>query len=319
LVDVLENRQPINPPYAPGARWGKFLKDVHGLQRLSWTTTWGNDAHFQLHSFENGLENPRLVWDIPYETMYSPLTVVTDIDGYEVLCIQETSQGYSRIVALGLDGSERWYYDFPEFNGRAPIWNETGTTIWALGHFSDTNRLDVLISNRRSIMHSDETIVINPRDKSIFWHRDILEVREPWTDTPWKHTRGYGGGLTFGWLFKGGRVVPAQSPVKIKADEWQHVAVSWDPAKFWNIYLNGEVLIEYPKQNDKLTPNTDPMLIGTEKDMKRFYSGVMDDWALFNKGLTQDEVKQIMAGIQNLLPVNETKAKLTSTWGRIKG
>ncbi|MDQ1327696.1 MAG: hypothetical protein QG641_979 [Candidatus Poribacteria bacterium] len=127
------------------------------------------------------------------------------------------------------------------------------------------------------------------------------------------------GFLWLGWLFNGGRVVPAQSPAKIKADEWQHVAVSWDPAKFWNIYLNGEVLIEHPKQNDKLVPNTDPILIGTEKDMKRFYSGVMDDWALFNKGLTQDEIKQIMAGIQNLLPVNETKAKLTSTWGRIKG
>lgn len=562
LVDVLENGQPINPPYAPGARWGKFLKDVHGLQRLSWTTVWGNDAHFQLHSFENGLEHPRLVWDVPYETMYSPLTVVTDIDGDgelevalslwhgvivfdlatgkekyrcmyrselgrqygffgaytdpkgktyivvvgdfaghigvlavengelkslwvqefdtqsiqgvdrrytintigpepfgdfnsdgrgeilmnlfnntndnrwhllaydletgkhsldipdaylkghadvdgdgidellvqkcngrpvgtngeiaiykwdqaiwshpyarwsmktlpelpltlitgamrgmetpvtgsrtvfftapddverlyslhfnpkpeilweiesvpetqidavstsgantliriranneialkvrskgakirplvkqtllrdapqplvlkdkkgqtqiiiadpidrvggwtvtdntlqllwrqhgramttsipsmlgltagdvdsdgydEVLCIQETSQGYSRIVALGLDGSERWYYDFPEFNGRAPIWNETGTTIWAVGHFSDPNKFDVLVSNRRSIMHSDETVVINPRDKSILWHRDVLEVTEPWTDTPWKHTRGYGGGV----------------------------------------------------------------------------------------------------------------------------
>ena len=126
------------------------------------------------------------------------------------------------------------------------------------------------------------------------------------------------GFLWLGWMFKAGRVVPVQSPSEIKADEWQHVAVSWDPAKFWNIYLNGEVLIEYPKQDDELTPNTDPILIGTEKDMKRFYSGVMDDWALFNRGLTQDEIKQIITGIQNLLPVNETKAKLTSTWGRIK-
>jgi len=126
------------------------------------------------------------------------------------------------------------------------------------------------------------------------------------------------GFLWLGWMFKAGRVVPAQSPAKIKADEWQHVAVSWDPAKFWNIYLNGEVLIEYPKQNDKLMPNTDPIMIGTEKDMKRFYNGDMDEWALFNKGLTQDEIKQIMGGIQNLLPVNETKAKLASTWGSIK-
>jgi len=564
LVDVLENGQLINPPHAPGARWGKFLKNVHGLQRLSWTTTWGNDAHFQLHSFENGLENPRLVWDVPYETMYSPLTIVIDTDGDgelevalslwhgvivfdpatgkekyrcmyrselgrqygffgaytdhsgktylvvvgdfaghistlavengelkslwvnefdtqsiqgidrrytintigpdpigdfngdghgeilmnlfnntddnrwhllaydletgkhsldipdiylkghadidgdsidellmqrcdgrpvgtngeiiiykwdkaiwnhsnahwsiktlpelpltritgamrgmetpvvgsdnaifftatdeverlyslkinldhkseilwkidsppdthidavstsgantlvriradnetalkihtkssrvkplgrqklirdapqplvlrnkdgqtqivisdpldrvsswmvsdkmnllwrqngramttsvpamlgltagdvdgdgfdEVLCVQETKQGCSRIVALGLDGNERWHYDFSEFSGRAPIWNETGTTIWSVGHFSDPNRVDVLVSNRRSIMHSDETVVINPQNNSIIWHRDVLEVREPWTDTPWKHTRGYGGGI----------------------------------------------------------------------------------------------------------------------------
>jgi hypothetical protein len=563
LLDVLENGCPIDPPYAPGARWGKFLPDVYGLQRLSWTTTWGNDAHFQLHSFENGLENPVLVWDIPFETMYSPLTIVVDIDrdgelevalslwhgvivynmatgkekyrcmyrgelgrqyGFfgaytdpsgkpylvvvgdfaghigtlavenselkslwvhefdtqsiqgidrrftintigpdpmgdfnedgrgeilmnlfnntgdnrwhliaydletgehsldltdiylkghadvdgdgvdellvqkcdnrpvgtngeisiykwdkviwshpyarwsmktlpelplthitgamrgmetpvidickvvfftvpdkveqlyslqinkkseilweiesppethidavstsgentliriragnetalkihsksaqinllgkqkllrdapqplvlkdksgqtqiivadpidrvagwtvtdnalrllwrqhgramttsvpamlgltagdidgdgcdEVLCVQETPQSYSRLVAYGLDGSQRWYYDFTDFSGRAPIWNETGTTIWAVGHFSNPGRVDVLVSNRRSIMHSDETVVINPRDKSILWHRDVLEVREPWTDTPWKHTRGYGGGV----------------------------------------------------------------------------------------------------------------------------
>jgi len=119
-----------------------------------------------------------------------------DLDGYnEVLCVQETPEGYSRIVAYGLDGSERWSYDFPDFGGRAPVWNETGTTIWALGHFADKERLDVLVSNRRSIMHSDETIVINPQDNSIIWHKDILEVRKPWTDTEWQHTRGYGGGV----------------------------------------------------------------------------------------------------------------------------
>jgi hypothetical protein len=120
-----------------------------------------------------------------------------DIDGDgvdEVLCVQEMPQGFSRIVAVGLDGTLRWRYDFPDFNGRPPVWNETGTTLWALGHFSDAKRLDVLISNRRSIMHSDETVVINT-DKGIIWKKDILEVREPWTDTPWKHTRGYGGGV----------------------------------------------------------------------------------------------------------------------------
>jgi hypothetical protein len=126
------------------------------------------------------------------------------------------------------------------------------------------------------------------------------------------------GILWLGWMFQAGRVVPAQSPPSIQPDVWQHVAVAWDPKKFWNIYLDGKLLVEYPKQDDKLVPNGDPLLIGTEKGMPRFYNGAMDDWALFSRGLTIDEIDQIMGGIKSMLPVNETKAKLTSTWGNIK-
>jgi len=119
-----------------------------------------------------------------------------DRDGVdEVICVQETHEGHSRLAALNLEGNISWCYDFPDFNGRAPIWNETGTTIWALGHFTDPEQLDIMVSNRRSIMHSDETVLLNIEEKTQVWHRDILEVREPWTDTPWKHTRGYGGGV----------------------------------------------------------------------------------------------------------------------------
>ena len=118
-----------------------------------------------------------------------------DGDGFdEVLYVQETPDGHSRLIALGLDGCERWHYNFFDFNGRAPVWNECGTTIWSVGHFLNQERLDVLISNRRSIMHSDETSVVDIRQSRLVWHRDILEVKTPWTDTRWPHTRGYGGG-----------------------------------------------------------------------------------------------------------------------------
>ena len=56
----------------------------------------------------------------------------------------------------------------------------------------------------------------------------------------------------------------------------------------------------------------------TEQNLKRFYNGSIDDFALFNRGLTQDEIKGLMNSIQNILPVNETKFKLTSIWGNIK-
>ena len=110
-----------------------------------------------------------------------------DQDGVdEVLFVREMPDGHSRLIALGLNGIKRWYYDFIDFNGRSPIWNECGTTRWAVGHFTNSDRLDVMVSNRRSIMHSDETVVINTRTNTVAWHRDILEMPN--------HTRGYGGG-----------------------------------------------------------------------------------------------------------------------------
>jgi len=80
-LDVVGHGNLVDPPNAPGARWGKFLPCVAGFQRLSWTTTWGEDAHFQMHSFENGMDKPHLVWDLSFEgAMYSPLVVVVDLD-----------------------------------------------------------------------------------------------------------------------------------------------------------------------------------------------------------------------------------------------
>lgn len=126
------------------------------------------------------------------------------------------------------------------------------------------------------------------------------------------------GFIWMGWIFQNaGRIVPPQSPSNIKPDVWQHLAIAWDPEKFWTVYLDGEVLIDYPKQNDKLVPNSEPLIIGTELNLQRHYNGDMDEWALFSRGLTQAEVKEIMDGIEGLMPV-ETKTKLTTMWSNIK-
>jgi len=83
--------------------------------------------------------------------------------------------------------------------------------------------------------------------------------------------------------------------------------------------LDGEVLIEHPKQNDKLKPIDAPLMLGTEEplNLNRFYNGLMDEFALFSRGLTQKEIKDIMGEIKSLMPV-EAKAKLTTTWSNIR-
>ncbi len=129
---------------------------------------------------------------------------------------------------------------------------------------------------------------------------------------------GNTGVIWMGWTFVGaGRIVPAQAPPLVQADVWQHVAVAWDPKEFWNVYLDGEIIIEHPQQDDELQTNSDPLILGTELNMKRHYSGLMDDWALFSRGLTQEEIQEVMEGIGDLLAVDGT-GKLATTWGDVK-
>jgi hypothetical protein len=75
------------------------------------------------------------------------------------------------------------------------------------------------------------------------------------------------GYLWMGWKLSGGRIVPAQSPPSVVPDEWQHVAVSYQMDEWWTIYLDGEVLIEYPAENQELFPNTDDLLLGVEEPL----------------------------------------------------
>ena len=87
----------------------------------------------------------------------------------------------------------------------------------------------------------------------------------------------------------------AQSPRDVVKDKWQHVAVSFQSGDWWTVYLNGEVLIDYPKNGNKLVPIDAPLMIGMEEPpaLNRYYNGVIDEFALFNRGLSQDEVKEI--------------------------
>ena len=130
------------------------------------------------------------------------------------------------------------------------------------------------------------------------------------------HPDGY---IWMGWRMSDGRKVPAKSPVKIVKDKWQHVAVSFQRGEWWTVYLDGEVLINHPKEDGKLVPVEAPLLLGTEEpfNLNRYYNGDMDEFAMFNRGLSQNEIKEIQGGIAEILRVEPTD-KLSTTWGTLK-
>ncbi|MEM2888720.1 MAG: hypothetical protein QXR42_04470 [Candidatus Bathyarchaeia archaeon] len=161
---------------------------------------------WQIQCFQSqGRQKPKMIWSYPGRPMSTDRSSrdswygleAGDINGdgvSEILYVTENPDGGARVLARDLEGKVRWFYDFPDFCGYVAEWGDCMTTFWTLGHFISPDKLDVFVSNRRSIMHSDESVVIDTRKNILAWHKDTLEVREPWTST-YRHTRGYGGSL----------------------------------------------------------------------------------------------------------------------------
>ena len=51
--------------------------------------------------------------------------------------------------------------------------------------------------------------------------------------------------------------------------------------------------------------------------MNRYYNGDTDDFAIFIRGLSQDEIKKVQAGMKEIMSI-DPEAKLQTVWGRLK-
>jgi outer membrane protein assembly factor BamB len=114
--------------------------------------------------------------------------VVADLrgdGGRQLLYSTAAPSGCARFAAMELDGKECWTHDFAEIPGTPPVWNSGGIVLWQAGHFTDPVRQEVLVTVRRSMMHSEETLLLNGSDGRVLWR-----VARENTDM---HSRGVGG------------------------------------------------------------------------------------------------------------------------------
>ncbi len=109
--------------------------------------------------------------------------------------------------------------------------------------------------------------------------------------------------------------IPTNADVPL--NKWTHVAATYDGSKAV-IYIDGEIDKEEPQSGTLLT-NDNPIYLGASQFWDpRFFDGLMDDAVIFNVGLSEDEIKELMeTGLPNILAVFPA-GKLTSTWGSIK-
>ena len=100
--------------------------------------------------------------------------VVADLHGdggRQVIYATTAPSGSARLTAMDCGGETLWHHDFPGTPGPPPPWNVGGLILWQAGRFTDSRRMDVLVTIRRSIMHSEESLLLSGRDGRQLWCR----------------------------------------------------------------------------------------------------------------------------------------------------
>ena len=105
------------------------------------------------------------------------------------------------------------------------------------------------------------------------------------------------------------------SPPSPPVAEWHHIAATYDGSTF-ACYIDGAMAME-TNYNGELPQNTANVTIGKRsKAAECYFSGAIDEVAIFSTALSEEEVKNLMEGIK--LAVVDAKGKLPMLWGTIK-
>lgn len=101
-------------------------------------------------------------------------------------------------------------------------------------------------------------------------------------------------------------------------EDWHHIALTFDGSVF-HVYLDGEDVFELNAGSSKVFTGT--LYVGSRHDLgsNEFYLGLLDELAIYQGALTQEQVQDIMeAGVLGDLLAVSPHDRLGSTWGEIK-
>lgn len=132
------------------------------------------------------------------------------------------------------------------------------------------------------------------------------------------------GGGPLIWLYLGSRDNQGNvtgrkqmtSPHKMVPKKWHHVAGSYD-GETMKIYVDGKVIGEEERKFNLAGDNDADVRIGCVKDIAHatFVNGSIDETAVWQRALSDDEIKQAMGG--DFLAVSPSD-KVATTWANIK-
>ena len=123
-----------------------------------------------------------------------------------------------------------------------------------------------------------------------------------------------GGNLMRSWT----NTWDVASGVTVKAGTWYHVANVYD-GETCKIYIDGEEQVSQKVPKFQLLDQDQTAWLATDKGTGFLSATIMDEVGLFNDGLTEDEVQDIMNdGIYHTAFAVEPLDKLPVLWGKLK-
>jgi len=101
--------------------------------------------------------------------------------------------------------------------------------------------------------------------------------------------------------------------VGLTMKEWHHLVATYD-GKMMRLFVDGKLDTEEP-YSGKVNVNANSLTIG--KYGGETFIGAMDEVALYDRALTEDEINSLLIGWNTKLSV-QPKRHLATTWGTIK-
>ena len=147
------------------------------------------------------------------------------------------------------------------------------------------------------------------------WPRIICKELQTGSNGGYHMPIDWNGGRLLRFVIDGGAGTSVGDPLELKT--WYHVAVAFDGEKV-RFYTNGKRVEEVPQE--KPTPDTQAeMRIGNSPVGVRPFQGIIDEVRIWSRALDDDEIsEQMNIGTKQLISINPTIAKLTTTWAEIK-
>ncbi len=200
-----------------------------------------------------------------------------------------------------------------------------GAPKWVKGQFGNALEFDgkkdyIIIAHSDTLNLNEMTVAAWVHLRSYPDDARIITKEEgvvaPWTVYSLQMSGAGESKLEFRPTINGQRQRVASNE-DVPLNEWTHIAATFD-GKEVVLYLNGEIDQKAPHAGEMMQNEKDLWFGASEFWDPRFFDGLMDDVALFNVALSQDDIKTLVKkGLAAELGVS-LAGKLATTWAQLK-